>query len=141
MICTWTSSNHWNLSSNHILQSNTLCNQKVQQKRHIPPSIDHGRLVDYPAQGWKSPQPFLHVPKCPQHSWVTGYDASHQPHTGKPRPSSGGHKSQALATAAISIADFVLSRNGLNICGFIPPACTVSGVRPWCCQTVSGVIS
>ncbi len=32
--------------------------------------------------------------------------------------------------AAISIADFVPSRNELNICGFMPAAFACSGVRP-----------
>ena len=71
---------HWNLSSNHTLQSNALYNQKVQQTQHTLPSASLGRLVDYLAQGWKSPQPFLRVPRCLQHSWVEGCEASHQRH-------------------------------------------------------------
>ena len=49
---------------------------------------------------------------------------------GMPSPSCGTSRPQALATAAISIADLVPSRNELNICGFIPPRRASSGVRP-----------
>jgi hypothetical protein len=36
----------------------------------------------------------------------------------------------AFATAAISIALFVPSRNELNICALKSPAATISGVKP-----------
>jgi hypothetical protein len=49
---------------------------------------------------------------------------------GNTRPSGAGVRPEALATAAISIDDFVPSRNELNICGFMPPVFACSGVRP-----------
>ncbi len=48
----------------------------------------------------------------------------------KRQPASGTSNPQALAIAAISIADLVPSRKLLNICGFIPASAAASGDRP-----------
>ena len=45
----------------------------------------------------------------------------------------------ALATAAISIADFVPSTKELNIWALTSPPATSSSVKPKCSHTVSGV--
>ena len=55
---------------------------------------------------------------------------SSTPQGGNARPSGRGRQPVALATAAISIADFVPSRNELNICAFMPPRLRVLGSQP-----------
>jgi hypothetical protein len=55
---------------------------------------------------------------------------SSTPQGGNARPSSGASSPVALATAAISIADFVPSRNELNILALKSPAATWAGVKP-----------
>ncbi len=45
-------------------------------------------------------------------------------------PSSDTSRPVAFATATISIADFVPSRNELNILGLKPPVAICSGVKP-----------
>ena len=52
------------------------------------------------------------------------------PAGGNPSPPGAGVRPVALDTAAISIADFVPSRNELNICGFMPPSAACSGEMP-----------
>ena len=52
------------------------------------------------------------------------------PAGGNPSPLGAGIRPVALDTAAISIADFVPSRNELNIRGFMPPSAARSGEMP-----------
>ena len=56
--------------------------------------------------------------------------SSSTPHGANYRPSSCGISPVALATAAISIADFVPSRNELNIFGLKSPLASCSSVNP-----------